>query len=275
MNPYFDIRSFDPAGTLKATGRARAGRIESAAGSMVHRCKVGLYDQWNGELSLGDTLEVYLYTSGAGGEQAVASVFRGPIVALRPDGDLQLVEAASPVVGLFLKKAPVKAWANVQATRVLLDLLGQASVTVAKIPAVVQGAFLHVWSTDGALLAHEVSSLLYRVAPGLSLFSSYTGKVFLGDRTTLAQAFTPFPYPTDATLRESGPDLQRVRFSIRAVNAHQAVYEPFTGGFMGTVDWACLEIQNSGVAFCEVILNRDPDSTLEAYVASAKKASDL
>ena len=271
--PWMEFRVHDSAGSLQATGRARSGRVESVAGSMVHRGLVRLLDQWNGSVSVGDTLTITVYSSSPTGAQFVYDIFKGKITRVRPDGDHTLVEGASAAASLLVKSSKVRAWSNAMSSRVLRDLLGEAGVSPGSIPSAMTTKLLHVWNTEGALLAHEVSSLLYSNHPGFLAFSDYEGELLIGTRADLAKTFSLVAFPTDATMRETGPDIERVQFSMRPVCAHQAVFDPFTRLCLGTVESAVHEITPMGKAYTEIILDRTPDSAVWGYVASKAPAA--
>lgn len=268
MNPYFDIRVTDPAGSLRATGRARSGRIESQAKSLINRAFIRLNDQWNGEIGVGDTILINVFAPNGTSGQVFYTAFQGLVNVVRPDGDQIYVEGVSPAATLKVKRSKVRAWSNVSASRVLKDLLSEGGVSAGTFPSSLSSKFLHSWNTEGGTISDEIHSLIWSVSPNLFAFSGFMGDLLLGSRLDMAKQFTFFPFPTDATANGRGPDMEKIRFSLRPAGAHQIALEPTTMAYLGTTETVVHSIDDFGKSYTEVILDKDPDSAVEAYAST-------
>lgn len=268
MNPYFDIRVTDSAGSLRATGRARSGRIESQAKSIIHRAFIRLGDQWDGEVGVGDTILINVFAPNGTSGQVLYTGFQGLINKVRVDGDSIYVESVSPAAKLKVKKSKVRAWSNVPASRVLRDLLTEGGVSVGTFPLSLSTKFLHSWNTEGGSISNEIHSLLWSVSPDLFAFSGFMGDLSFGTRLDMAKLFTPFPFPTDSSDQGRGPDMEKIRFSLRPAGAHQVALDAITNEYLGTTETVVHAIDDFGKSYTEVILDRDPDSAVATYASS-------
>lgn len=268
MNPYFDIRVTDSAGSLRATGRARSGKIESQAKSLINRAFIRLTDQWNGEIGVGETLHINVFAPNGTSGQVFYTAFQGLVNKVRADGDSIYVEAVSPAAMLKVKRAKVRAWSNVPASRVLKDLLTEGGVSAGLFPPSLSSKFLHSWNTEGGTISDEIHSLIWSVSPDLFAFSGFMGDLLLGSRLDMAKQFTFFPFPTDATENGRGPDMEKIRFSLRPAGAHQVALDASTMEYYGTTETVVHAIDDFGKSYTEVILDKDPDAAVEAFAAT-------
>lgn len=256
--------------SVKASGKAPRGRVESVAGSLVNRAQIWVQDGWEGSLTPGDSIKISVYFAAATGEQALAQIFVGVVSVVRPSGDFLLVESVSPSAYLLLAAAPVKSWVNVSIGRVMSDLISSTSMdsSLVFLSSGFSDKSLHCWNTDGGLVAHELTELLAANAPNILMSSAPDGSLVIGSREDQARALHIFAFPSDASSQDLGvTDVNRVRFAMQPACAHQGVYDPVDGSFLGTIDQA-IYVVRPGQAYTEIVLDPTPDAGVAAYVSS-------
>lgn len=264
MTPHFEFVSTD------GTGQAARGRIESSAGSLVNRAQLWLGMDWQGSVKQGDDITISITVVDALLEMFRVELFIGIVSKVRPAGDLILIECVTHSAWLLLADAPVKAWVNAPVASVVKDLVGSTRLDASTlwIPPTFESSILHSWHTDGGVVAHELTELLFSVAPGVIPCAMPDGSLSIGTRADLAQQLSVLTFPTDASINPEGaPEFTRTQFSLRPAYAHQAVVAPADGEFLGTID-AVVHHISMGQAYTEIILDKTPDAAVAAYAAA-------
>lgn len=268
MKPFFSFK------TESAAGDSPRGRVEFSAGSLSNRAELFLDPGWAGTLKATDAIEIEATAFDQVGSSYSFPVFKGVVNQILPKGDSTYIECVTVGAYLLVQKAPVKAWANTTVKAVFSSLfsLSKASKAPLHLPSGFGGGFLHVWETNGGVLADEVYELLSAHAPGVSILSSFTGDIFVGDRTALGKLLQFWPFPSDVA---TGPtskdivDMQASQFSLRPACPHQLVYNPDDTSFMGTIDSVCHEIR-PGRSRTTVIVDHAPSADLSSFLAANK-----